>query len=98
MGPSVITLPAKTAGCENLHSTCYISTVLQVITNNVELLDLIYNIPTECEVPGSDKVAALQRVLLPLLIKETYGFANVPALHEFCKMYGKVYSATGDAN
>ena len=60
----------------------------QVIANNVELLDLIYNIPTDCEVPGSDKVAAF-------LIKEIYGFVNVPALHKIFKMYGKDWSATG---
>ena len=28
-GPSVIDLPANTAGCENLHSTCYISTMIK---------------------------------------------------------------------
>jgi len=89
-----ISFPRKTRGAENLHSTCYIGTVLQSVANQPSLLNVIFRIPTETEVEGTDFAAVIQRSLLSILSKD---FSTGATMRDLCKVIKKDPAATGDA-
>jgi len=89
-----ISFPRKTRGVENLHSTCYIGTVLQSVANQPSLLNIIFRIPTETEVEGTDFAAVIQRSLLSILDKD---YSTGATMRDLCKVMKKDPKTTGDA-
>ena len=50
----------------NPKNLCYLGVIQQVLINSNKLLDLIYRLPMECEPPGEDEKAVLQRLVFSL--------------------------------